>query len=142
VQFQDEDFSQEVFPLAGVSVLYRVRTGTAITVAASHSIENSLEAGQFVEQTSATVALRQRLFEQFYLDVAPGYNMRSYDSSTTTTGFTARDDDYFSVQVQLSTLLFKKLQASVFYQFSDNDSTDESFAFQSNQMGLRLAYRY
>jgi hypothetical protein len=139
VQFQDAESTKELFPVAGASVLYRIRTGTSLTVAASHSIENALEPGEHVEQSSATVGLRQRFLEQFYLDVVPGYNLRTYKAST---GLVRREDEYVSIQVQLSTVLFKKLNTAVFYQFSDNKATEDDFTFQSNQVGLRLTYRY
>jgi hypothetical protein len=71
----------------------------------------------------------------------PGYTMRDYKSALEGVP-DGREDDYFSVYAGLSTTLFKKLNASVFYVFSDNDSDDPSFAFDSTQAGLRLEYRY
>jgi len=141
VQFQRTEVSPEVFPLVDASVSWQIFTSTILAASFNHAIENSLQVDQFVERTGVGVSLRQRFFEHFYLDIRPAFTRAVYDSSVAgaTTG---REDDYVSVQVQLSAVLFKKLRSSVFYQFADNDSSADVFTFQSNQVGLRLDYRY
>jgi hypothetical protein len=73
--------------------------------------------------------------------VVPGYTIRDY-KTTLEGGPDGREDDYFSVYAGISTTLFQRLNVAVFYLFSDNDSDDPSFAFDSSQAGLRLEYRY
>ena len=141
VQFQDTDASPEAFPLVDASVGWQIFPTTIISIFGNRTIENTLQLNEIVERSGVGVAFRQRFFEHFYLDVRPAYNRSSYNSSTVGPTIN-REDEYFSVQVQLSTVLFRKLHSAIFYQFADNDSNADGFAFQSNQVGLRLDYRY
>lgn len=131
----------EVSPIFAAAAAYRAFEHTSLSLSANHVIGNSYEEGQFAESTTINAGLRQRFLEHLYLDVVPGYTMRDYKS--TLEGVPdGREDDYFSVYAGLSTTFFKKLNVSIFYLFSDNDSDDPSFAFDSTQVGLRLDYRY
>jgi hypothetical protein len=131
----------EIFPIFAAAAAYRAFEQTTFSLSASHKIENSYEEGQYAENTILSAGVRQRFLEHFYLDVVPGYTMRDYKSALQGIG-DGREDDYFSVYAGLSTTLFKKLNVSIFYLFSDNDSDDPNFAFDSTQAGLRLDYRY
>jgi hypothetical protein len=131
----------DIAPLFGVSAAYRPFEQTALSLSANHVVGNSYERGQFSETTTLNGGLRQRFVEQVYLDVVPGYTIRNY-KSTLRGAPDGREDKYFTIYAGLSTVLFKKLNVGVFYQFSDNDSDVEGFAFDSTQVGLRLDYRY
>jgi hypothetical protein len=131
----------EVSPIFAAAAAYRLFEQTSLSASASHLVGNSYEEGQFAETTTINAGVRQRFLEHFHLDIVPGYTMRDYKS--TLQGVPdGREDDYFSLYTGVSTTLFKKLNISVFYVFSDNDSDDPNFAFDSTQVGLRLDYRY
>ena len=132
---------QEIFPLFGTSLAYQPFEQTALSLSASHSVGNSYLSDLFVETTTLTGGFRQRLFGQFSLQVQPGYTFTEYQSTRSGHAGT-RDDDFFTIYAGVSTVLFKKLNVAVFYQFTDVSSTAENFAFDSTQIGLRLDYRY
>jgi len=131
----------EVTPIAAAAVAYQAFEHTSLSLSANHVIGNSYEEAQFAESSTFSAGVRQRFLEHFYLDVVPAYNIRNY--KTTLRGVPdGREDKYFSVYTGISTTLFKKLNVTIFYLFSDNDSDDPNFAFDSSQAGLRLDYRY
>jgi hypothetical protein len=73
--------------------------------------------------------------------VVPSYNFTKYRS--TLEGVSVRrEDDYFAVYAALSTVLFRKVNASVFWQYTDNDSDLPGLSFVARQVGLRVEYRY
>ena len=131
----------EVSPVFAAIAAYQAFEHTSLSLSATHVVGNSYEEGQFAESTTVNAGVHQRFLEHFYLDVVPAYNIRNYKS--TLQGVPdGREDKYFSVYTGISTTLFKKLNVTIFYLFSDNKSDDPNFAFDSSQAGLRLDYRY
>ena len=139
--FQVGGSENATFPVFAALAAYRPFEATTLSVSGSHVIGNSYESDQFIETSKVGVGLHQRFFGRAFLDVAPAYNFARY-KSTTAGHALAREDDFFTVYAGLSIVLFKKLNAAVFYQFSDNSSTVNGFGFDSQQTGLRLDYRY
>jgi hypothetical protein len=135
-----DDVETGVYPIFGTSVAYQIFEPTSISLSASRSLGNSVVSDQFTETTSVGFGLRQKFLKHFTLDVRPGYSLVTY--SSTAGQNENREDEQYSVYVGISTVLFKKLNASVFYQFNDNLSTTDEFAFTSTQVGLQLNYRY
>jgi hypothetical protein len=129
-----------VYPIFGASVAYQLFEPTSLSLAASRSIGNSVLEDQFTETTSVSVGLRQRFLKHFTLDIRPAYSLVTY--SSTAGQIENREDEIYSLYAGVSTLLFRKLNVSVFYQFNDTVSTSDEFAFDSTQVGLQLNYRY
>ena len=140
-QFTGGASGTEVFPLFAVLAAYRPFEQTSVSLSAKHEIGNAYQENVFTETTTVGVGLRQRLLGRVFLDVAPSYNFRKYEA-TPSGSFAGREDDFVAVYAGLSTTFFKKLNASVFYQFSDNSSSDEGLSFDSTQVGLKVDYRY
>jgi len=121
-----------MFPLYEASVVYQIFAPTALSLSAGDEIGNSTLTDLFTQTTSVNAGLRQRLFGHFYLDVRSGYNLRDYRSISR--GLRVRrEDEYVSVYTGLSTVLFKKLNAAVFYRLIDNSSTVTGLSFDSTQ---------
>jgi len=98
-------------------------------------------AAQETEVTSVTVNLDQQLLKKFHLGLGVGYSQTDYETSTGTTG-SNRTDDNVSFNIHLSHPFFKRGTWSVFYQYSDNSSTQAGFGFESNQFGFEIGYAY
>ena len=127
--------------MAKGAVAYQLFESTSLSVNGGQSVGNSVLEGLFIQTRSVSCGLRQRLFRNLFLEVQPGYTFNKYRS--TGKGFEVqRSDDFLSVYAALSTMLWKRLDVSLFYQFNDNSSTDQNATFNSTQVGLRLAYRY
>lgn len=131
----------EAFPIFAVTAAYRLFEQTSLFASANHVIGNAYEENLYSESTVVSVGLRQRLLGEFYLDVVPAYNFRSYKSSLSGVS-NDRDDEYASIYAGVSTVFFSKLNASVFYQYGDNSSDVQELGFHSSQVGARLEYRY
>lgn len=131
----------EAFPIFAVAAAYRPFEQTSLFASANHVVGNAYQENVFAETTTVSVGLRQRLFGQLFLDVVPAYNFRHYESSLRGPS-NGRDDEYASIYAGLGTIFFKKLNASVFYQYGDNSSDESQLDFHSSQVGARLEYRY
>jgi len=131
----------EITPMFGVSAAYKPFEQTALSLAVNHTVGNSYEQGQYSETTVINGGFRQRFFGHLNFDVTPGYNIRNY-KSTLRGAPDGREDKFLTIYTGLSTVLFKKLNVGIFYLFSDQDSDQKTFAFESKQVGLRLDYRY
>jgi hypothetical protein len=129
-----------VYPIFGASIAYQIFEPTSLSVAANRSLGNSVISDQFTETTSLSVGIRQKFLKHFSLDVRPGYSLVTYRS---TAGQNQnREDEQLSIYAGVSTVLFRKLNIAVFYQYNDNLSTTDELAFTSTQVGLRMNYRY
>lgn len=138
----------EVFPIFGVAAAYRPFEQTSLSISAARTVGNAYTENQYVKATVLSLGLRQRLLGQLFLDVVPSYNFRRYESNVE--GISGgRDDEYASIYAGVSAVFFKKLNASVFYQYGDNSSESGASSsdvnglnFHSSQVGARLEYRY
>ncbi len=128
-------------PVFGAVVSYQPVEPTVISLSAGHEIGNSFLTGLYSETTTVSGGIRQRLFRHLSASVQPTYIVRNY-KSTPGSFSEERDDDYFSVYAGVNALLLKKLNVTVFYQFTDNSSSMDQFSFESTQVGVRLDYRY
>ena len=136
-----EDNEWGVYPVFNAALDYKVSDPLSLYLSAGHTVENSLLNGLFTETSSVNAGARQRLFKYVHLNVNLGYQFQDYRDTTRDLS-SEREDEYFSVYAGLSTQVFRKVQASVFYQYSDNSSSEEGFGFSSNQVGLNLSYQY
>jgi Outer membrane protein beta-barrel domain len=144
VQFQqitDGSSGNHLFPLGAVSVAYQVRDGTSLSLNASTSIANSYYTGQINQNSSFSFGIQQRLFKHFSLSVTPGYQFTQYHS-TTADFQDSGDQSSFFLYAGLSTVLFKKLNTSLFYQLNDSSSSDATLDYDTWQVGVRVNYRY
>jgi hypothetical protein len=113
------------------------------------------------ENTGVTADLNQRLLGKLSLDLNGGYSTTKYLSSTSLSnqiGYGAgRNDNYYSFNARLSCPLLKRGTVSVFYQYSENSSSQtrylqyyqhnvplsqSAFAYTSSQVGIEIGYRY
>jgi len=132
-------------PVVGGSIQYQPFENTKLQLTADRvvavSILTTSSAQDQVTETSEVMGdLNQRLLGEFYLDVGGGYHTVKYVASTG--GFGGRRDDYYSFNMRLGFHLLKRGTVSVFYQRSDNSSTEPGFTFTSNQEGLELGYQF
>ena len=98
--------------------------------------------------TAVTATLNQRLLGRLMLDLSGGYSTTEYQASVVGLS-TSRNDDVFSFTARLSCPFLKRATASVFYTYSNNNSTQSGFAtagtgygYTSSQGGLELRYQY
>jgi hypothetical protein len=128
-------------PIFGLSIQDQVFEHTQLSLNASEGMSTSYYQNQSSVTTSVGASINQRLFKEFNLSVGGSYNWNHYDSAAT--GVTANNSqEYYSVNVSLSTTFFKRVSASVFYSYSDSSTAQTGLSFSSSQVGFNLGYSY
>ena len=103
-------------------------------------VSASSSENQITERTDISVGINQRLLKRLYLDLGGGYHKVTYVTSGDLS--VSRVDDYYSINVRLGCPFRKRGTVAVFYQISDNSSTQPGFTFSSSQVGVEVGYRY
>ena len=135
-------------PVYNGTIQYQPFEHTKLSLNASDSVTPSDYQNQTTENIATTADLNQRLFGRLYLDLSGGYDTTKYVSSVAGAS-TSRNDDYYTFNARLTSVLLKRVTVSVFYAYSDNTSSQSGFTtsgsgfgFTSNQVGLEIGYRY
>jgi hypothetical protein len=140
-QFTEGGAAPLVNPVFGASIQYQPFEHTQISLNGSETVNTSYFENQVNVVTSVGAGLSQRLLEKFYLNVSGSYNWNNYDSAAS--GVAANpSQDYYSVNVSLGTTIFKRVSASIFYNYSDNTTSQDGLAFSSHQIGFNVGYQY
>jgi hypothetical protein len=128
-------------PVFGASFQYRPFAQTSISFHADRVVAVSYFQNQVTENTGLKGVITQRLIKRLYLVVGGGYYRVKYVSSASNT-IAGREDKYYSLDVRLSCSILKRGTMALFYQYSDNSSSQSQFAFSSSQAGFELGFRY
>jgi hypothetical protein len=140
-QFTDSGGVSLISPIFGGSIQYLPFKHTQISLNGSETVNNSYFANQFTVTSTLGANLNQRLLEKLYLNVGGNYNWYNYVAPVN--GVAANSSQqYYTVRVDLSTTLFKRVTASLFYSYSDNITSQTGLAFSSSQVGFNLGFRY
>ncbi len=141
-QFRGSSAGDDVVnPVVSGSVSYFLTEVTTIRLGASHAVTTSVFQDQFTETTGVNGGISQRFLGRLYLDVGAAFSHVQYESSLI--GVTTnRRDDIFAADVRLSTTVWKRGSAAVFYRRSENSSNTPGFDVASNQVGLEFRYGY
>jgi hypothetical protein len=140
-QYLSGGASDLVTPIFGATIQYQPFEQTRLSLSASRSVSPSYFQNQVTESTQITADLNQRLLGELHLDVVGGYGTSKYVASVSGHS-TGRNDDYYSFNARLTYPLLKRGTVSVFYQYSDNSSSQSGFAYTSTQVGIEIGYRY
>ncbi len=147
-QYLSGDAGNLLTPIFGGTIQYQPFEQTQLSVNFNRTVSNSSFQNQVDIVTAVTASLNQRLLGRLMLDLSGGYSTTEYQASVATLS-TSRNDDVVSFTARLSCPFLKRATASVFYTYSDNNSTQSGFAtagtgygFTSSQGGLELRYQY
>jgi len=139
-QFLDGSTSDLLNPVFGAAIQYQPFEQTKISISADRTVAASYFANPAVN-TDFTADLNQRLLGKLFLDLQGGYNIVKYVDSTA--GASAnREDDLYTVGVQLSYTFIERGKIAAFYQASKNSSTQSGFGYSSSQVGFEISYSY
>lgn len=137
-EFRDSDAPTKLSPTVEGSLTYQLFETTSISLLASHMTGASYFSDQFTETTNLGGGLRQRLLGRLSLSLGGGYRIQDYASTLTVDSNVRRDEGaYF--QSSLGAVLLKRVNASVFYRYSENGSDQTGYSYDSNQIGLQLS---
>jgi hypothetical protein len=135
-------------PIVDAGIQYQPFEHTRLSLGASRTLSPPVFQGQFTENNFVSANLNQRLLGKLFLDIGGGYGITKY-IATSTAFSTSRSDDYYSFSARLSCLFPKRGTLSVFYQYSENSSSQSGFlapgsgfSYNSSQIGVEVGYRY
>lgn len=134
-------------PVFGASVEYAPFKQTQISLSASRAVSSSdyYIIGQTAESTTVNLNLNQRLLEKFYLNAGLGYTRTDFKISLNLPPLLLsheRTDDIYFFNARLSRSFLKRGNVAVTYQYSDNQSTEKGFTYQSQQVGFEIGFAY
>jgi hypothetical protein len=140
-QIIDSGADPLINPIYGASIIYRPFDVTTLSLSGNRAINPSLLRGEVSETTTVSVALTQRLLGVLYLTLSGSYLNTRFILSNSLLEVN-RNDDTLSFRANLSYPFTQHGSAAIFYNYSDNSSTEADFNFSSHQVGLELAYRF
>jgi len=154
LQYADSSISDTLTPVFSGAIQYHPVKDTQIALNASRSISPSIIPGSDTTSTSFGLSVSQKLFKKFNLDLGAGYGISKYTEviplieqlSPSEYRFFLynfhRTDDTYTFSARLSHPFYKRGTWSVFYSYSDNQSSQNGFSYTSNQVGFEISYRY
>jgi len=126
----------------GAAIQYQPFEVTKISISADRTLSPSYFGGA-TENTDFTCGLNQRLLGKLFLDLQGGYHVVKYVASANTASpINNRQDDLYSVSVQLSYPFAQRGSVSAFYQASSDSSSQPGFGYSSSQVGFQISYSY
>jgi hypothetical protein len=140
-QFFGVNSSDVLNPVFGGGIQYQPFEQTKISLDADRVVAVSTLQDQVTESIGFNGDLNQRLLGRLYLDLRGGYQNTKFVNSGNST-LSNRTDDYYFFNTRLSTSFFKRGTVAVFYQISDNSSSQSGFGFLSHQFGFEIGFAY
>jgi hypothetical protein len=145
-QFMTAGTGDSLNPVFSLSIQYQPFKYTQISLVGSRTVASSdfYLAAQQTETTLVGVTLSQQLWRKFNLGMGLNYAQTDYSAP----GFAGagnaanRSDDVVSFNVQLSHPFYKRGTWSLFYQYSDDTSSQTGFSYQSSQVGFSVSYSF
>lgn len=140
--FADAGTLGEVNPISSLSAGYNPVDGTSFTLSGSRTVGTAITTDEYTQAYSFSLGFSQRFLKHFTFGLTPAYSVTEYRSNTDPSAKASRTDDVLSISVSLSTVLLKKLAVSTFFTYSDNQSDDDYYAYESRQFGFQVGYRF
>jgi Putative beta-barrel porin 2 len=144
LQFLEFEGSDEVktSPVFSLGLGYDPFPGTSLSLVGFRNVVSSVaEAGQDYYATGFELGIQQRLFQKIVAAVHFGYENDTYFETTAETP-TNRVDDYFFVRPRLTYAFVNWFSVSLFYEFRQTTSTQESSNFTNNRVGMEVLAKF
>jgi hypothetical protein len=141
VDSREVDGENEITPVLEAALDYKPRDGTSIKVGAYRSLNPStLNPGDSYTRTGVSASVKQKLGSKFYMKLDGGVERADYKGSTGTGA--ARKDNYFYVRPAVGYEFKEGLSAELYYRHSTNDSSQQEFGYEANQVGASMNLQY
>lgn len=141
-ELRSADGSSTTNPLLNARVEWTPREGTRFYLAAYQRQEvSALNEGQIYEVKGMTAGLFQRLGGNWAVRLDGGYEVADYIPDSTT-GALSREDTIWFVRPSLNYQFSDELDAVLFVEASDNESTDADFGYDATLTGVEFNYKF
>ncbi|MDX2187636.1 MAG: hypothetical protein SFV32_11935 [Opitutaceae bacterium] len=131
--------SESEGPTYGLNAQYQVTETTTLIAGANRGFNSSFFASSFVETESIYAGLSQRLLGFLTLSARYREGKSSYEG---TGAIAAREDDTNSTTLDLSAPVGSRTSVSLFYQNTENKTSTDEFAFDTEEFGASVSYRF
>ena len=134
------DSATPVFSLQGRWTPY---DGTVLTLGGYRHVNASESiAGEDFTESTVQFDLRQRFYRRFFLLGGAGFTHSDYENVTRVAYQPARTDNYYFVRLGVDYEAAKYFDVGLFYQRTQNDSTQSSYSYASNRVYLQSHFVY
>ncbi len=147
-QYLSGNASSLLAPVFGATVQYQPFAQTRISVGANRTVSPSDFQDQTTEGTTVTCDFNQRLLGRLYFDLSGSYSSDKYVAALAGLS-TGRTDNIYTITPRLTIPFLKRGTASVFYEYSQDSSSQTGFAagsaafgYASHQVGFEIGYTY
>ena len=145
-QFMTPGTSDSLNPIFSIAIQYQPFKYTQVSLVGSRTVASSdfYLAAQQTETTLVGVNVNQQLWRKFSLGAGVNYTHTDYSTPgfAGAGGLADRSDDVVAFNVLLSHPFYKRGTWSLFYQYSDDTSSQAGFSFQSSQVGVSVSYAF
>jgi len=137
-----DDGSSSFGPVFSLTGTYRPFETTSFSIEGHRREENSVVlSGENFISTGGSIAVRQKLRERLSAHASFSYDQRAYKAARRGVD-SGRSDDYFLLRYGLDAIVGRSWTIGIFHQYRENTSSDESFSFDNNQVGIQAAWGY
>lgn len=140
-QFVDTDAGTELSPIFDASLSYELTSTTLISAHFMEQVTPSFFNDLFTTSTLVEGTVSQRLLGKFNLGLTGGYRWADF-KSTSNPSDVVRAANYEFLRVSLGSRFLSRGTASIYFMWSNNDSTIEALSFSSHQFGFQLTYGF
>jgi len=138
-QFVESDAPTKVSPLVSATLTYQILRKTSLFIGFDHSIDTSYFTDQFTQNSSVNGVLTQILSDRWTASASASFRASDY-LSTLAEAPSIRTDNTVFASVSLSWKILRQLSVTLSYSFRSNSSDQQSFDFDSHQLGFRIFY--
>ena len=140
--FRDSGDDSNVTPVVNGRIDWTPRQGTEFFLTAYQREEvSALNGGQIYQVKGATAGVSQRLGGNWTALLQAGYELATYDP-VQSTGALYRKDRIWFVRPSLNYRYSDVIDVSLFFQASDDNSTDDYFGYDEAMTGIELNYKF
>ena len=140
--FRDSGDDSNVSPVVNGRIDWTPRAGTEIFLTAFQREDvSALNDGQIYEVKGFTAGFSQRLGADWTARLEGGYQSASYEP-VKSTGAPSRKDRIWFVRPALTRRFSDTFDVSLFFQASDDNSTDDDFSYDEAMTGIELNYKF
>ena len=134
------DDSSSFSPVFSLSGSYRPFEGTSFTIEGHRREQNSavLNGANYIS-AGVSLSARQRLGERWFGTITASYDNADYEPARRDVNVT-RQDDYYLLRYGVEAILGRSWTIGLFHQYREDVSTDKSFSFSNNQVGIQAAW--
>ncbi len=134
------DDSSELSPVFSLAGSYRPFDGTSFTIEGHRREQSSAVVnGANYITTGGSISVRQRLRDRLFGTFTASYDNSDYQPVQGNVSVT-RQDDYFLLRYGVEVILGRSWTIGLFHQYREDVSTDKSFSFSNNQVGIQAAW--